>query len=297
MYAVFKMPNDDFTYQKPDDQAFLVTLIECLKSKNEKELLGLLEGARCSIESSSSFSYKRWNGLWTAIHFYVPIHKLKLVNKDIEQKLIAICDWLMPAEVGFDVMAVEFSPLIPESVTQQTLIEDLENTALGLSREIIRQILPNDIKQKGKDMAEVYLYLYCVENSLRLFIEKVAREKLGNDYFNKLNLNNDIRKSISQRKRQENKNKWLRLRGDSEIFYLDFKDLGAIIQNNWSLFSPYFPNQSWILTKIDELAKCRNLVAHNSFIEIHEKNVIKVNYTSILKQLDITLKNQTQNQP
>ena len=145
--------------------------------------------------------------------------------------------------------------------------------------EIKSQILPDDIIQKGKDMAEVYFYLYCVENSLRLFIEKVAKDRLGENYFGQLKISKEIRKQ------QESKHKWLRLRGDSEIFYLDFKDFGTLIQNNWDLFSPFFPDQSWILTKINELAECRNLVAHNSFIGRHEREVIKVNYHSILKQL------------
>jgi hypothetical protein len=37
------------------------------------------------------------------------------------------------------------------------------------------------------------------------------------------------------------------------------------------------------------MADCRNLVAHNSFIEEHGRNVIKTNYVSILRQLNSTL--------
>ena len=141
-------------------------------------------------------------------------------------------------------------------------------------------------------MAEVYLYLYCVENSLRLFIEKIAMKKLGKDYFGKLEINKSIREGVVRRKEEEVKNSWLRIRGDSEIFYLDFDDLGSIIQNNWDLFSEYFPEQSWIVTKIKELTSCRNLVAHNSYVQSHEKDVIRVNYVSILRQLDSVMRNQ-----
>lgn len=284
------MSDSEFTYEKPDEQDFLDTLIDYLKFQKEKEIADLLEGAQCMIESTSTFSYQRWNGYWTKIHFYIPVSKLRLVNEDIKRKLIDICDGIMPVEVGFDVMDVEFSPMISKSKTRQMLVENLDDITLTLSQEIISQILPSDVRQKGKDMAEVYLYLYCVENSLRLFVEKVAREKYGNHYFDKLKLNSSIRKKVSNRKQQESKNKWLRLRGYSEMFYLDFKDLGTMIQNNWDLFSSYFPNQSWILTKIDELAECRNLVAHNSYIQSHEKDVIRVNYNSILKQLTAVLK-------
>ena len=286
------MSNDDFTHESPDEKAYFNTLVKYLRTKGENEIIDLLKGAKCSIRSSSTFSRRRWNAVRTTIYFYVPIDKLEFADEEIKQKLTKICDVIMPAEVGFDVMDVEFSPLIAESYTEETLIGDLEDITKTISQEIINQILPDDIKQKGRDMAEVYLYLYCVENSLRLFIEKVAKDEWGEDYFSRLNLNRDILSSISQRKQRESKNKWLRLRGDSEIFYLDFKDLGTIVQNNWNLFSSYFPNQGWILTKINELGECRNLVAHNSFIQSHEKDVIRVNYNSILKQLDLTLRDQ-----
>lgn len=220
------------------------------------------------------------------------MNKFESVDEEMKGKLIKFCDDIMPREVGFDVMEVQVSPLIESSEIElvETLLGDLDSVTETISKEIISKILPEDIKTKGKEMAEAYLYLYCVENSLRLFIEKVAKDKFGDNYFSSLKIKKEIERSIDYRKQEESRNKWLRFRGDSELFYLDFKDLGAIIQNNWDLFSSYFPNQSWILTKIDELSECRNLVAHNSFIEKHEKEVIRVDYNSILRQLDKTLK-------
>ncbi|MCK4427787.1 MAG: hypothetical protein KAW16_04820 [candidate division Zixibacteria bacterium] len=286
------MPKDEFTYQKPDERAYFNTLVKYLERKGEKDILQLLVGGHCTIDPSSTFSHVRWNGLWTTVYFYVPLEKLDIVNDEIKKKLTGLCDLIMPAEVGFDVMSVQFSPLLSETDAEETLLKDLENITQTMSGQIISQILPDDIREKGKDMMEAYFYLYCVENSLRLFVEKVAKEKWGDQYFTHLQLNKDILRGISYRKQQEMKNKWLRLRGDSDIFYLDFKDLGTVIQNNWGLFSPYFPNQSWILSKINELADCRNLVAHNSFIQSHEKDVIRVNYNSILKQLQFSLRSE-----
>ena len=42
------------------------------------------------------------------------------------------------------------------------------------------------------------------------------------------------------------------LRGDKDIYYLDFIDLTKLIQNNWEFFKTYLPSQGWISTKIDE---------------------------------------------
>lgn len=285
------MSNNDFTYEKPDEKEFLTTLVKYLKEvKGERELAYLLNDAKCSIRPSRDFSRRRWNALWTTVHFYVPIDKLSRIDDEMKEKLRKICDEIMPDEIGFDVMEVTFSPLLVTSQTEETLRNDLEGITRTIAPEIRSQILPDDVIQKGKDMAEVYFYLYCVENSLRLFIERVAKDMLGENYFNRLKISKDTRMKIVQRKQQESKHKWLRLRGDSEIFYLDFKDLGGLMQNNWDLFSPFFPDQSWVLTKINELAECRNLVAHNSFIGKHEREVIKVNYHSILKQLDSCFK-------
>jgi len=285
------MVSGGFTYEKPDENAFFSILLKYLRAEGEEKIADLLAGARCVINPAGfSFSRKRWNAIWTSVRFYVPIERLSLVNDEMKKKLRSYCDKLMPAEAGYDVMKVEFAPSISDDEARESLVESLDQTTAALSQEVISQLLPADVRERGKEMAEVYLYLYCVENSLRLLIEKVAAEKLGEDFFSKLQLNKGIRENVASRKEEESKNRWLRVRGDSGIFYLDFDDLGTIIQNNWALFSEYFPDQNWIVTKVKELADCRNLVAHNSYVQSHEKDVIRTNYVSILRQLDNVMK-------
>jgi hypothetical protein len=125
-----------------------------------------------------------------------------------------------------------------------------------------------------------------VENSLRLFIEKVLTDSLGGNYWTQVNISNSVKTSIQARKNAEQKNQWISLRGDSELFYLDFKDLSALITNNWDYFKNYFPDKQWITVKIEELENCRNLVAHNSYIGQLEREVIRVNYNQILRQIE-----------
>jgi len=62
--------------------------------------------------------------------------------------------------------------------------------------------------------------------------------------------------------------------------------LGDLNVNDWNIFEKYFPSQNWIKQKIDELGNIRNLVAHNSFIGEHEKDILRVNFHSILKQIN-----------
>jgi hypothetical protein len=192
----------------------------------------------------------------------------------------------MPKEAGYDVMDVRVSPLLDDIQPEASLSDDLEKIVREMAENIV-QILPPDIRNKGDEMAEVYLYLYCIENSLRLFIENVAKQKYGEKWFENLQLSRSIRDSITVRKELEKRNGWLSIRGNSDLFYVDFKDLGSIISQNWDLFKQHFPDLQWIDAKIAELAQCRNLVAHNSYVGNHEKEMIRLYYRSILKQIGL----------
>ena len=157
--------------------------------------------------------------------------------------------------------------------------------------KVIGELLPEDIRIKGYHMAEAYTYLYSVENSLRLFIEKVSKEKYGDNYFSSLTITAALRRTINERMKNAATQKWLGVRG-TELFYLDFKDLGSIINNNWDLFSKYFPSQDFILPKLNDMAECRNKIAHNSYVNDIERNLMKTYYNVILKQISDVMKSE-----
>lgn len=165
-------------------------------------------------------------------------------------------------------------------------INDFEKAVDEIEKRRLN-ILPDEVKKKGREMTGVYYVLYCIENSLRIFIDKKFKEKIGVNYAEKIVVSASIKKSIQLRKDQEAINAWICIRGDSDLFYMDFKELGDLILNNWDTFKDSFPDQAWIKSKLDELGTCRNLVAHNSYVGEHERNVINVNYKSIVKQLSI----------
>jgi len=282
--------SNNFTYEKPDEKRYHQTLLAYLKKTGEDVLYRLLKGARCSVSETSTFSGKRWNAYYTKIIFQVSLDDFENFDSSILGRLTDICDLIMPKEVGFDVRNVEITPMISSGEDAQNLEADLEQIASSLRQMPTPFSLPEELLEKGEEMARVYLYLYAVENSLRLFVERVASDRHGSDYFEKLTVSSDVKRGIEARKSQEIKNQWLSLRGHSPLFYLDFKDLGTLILNNWELFKGYFPQQSWIATKLDELANCRNLVAHNSFVGNHERDVIRVNFNSIIRQINLAIK-------
>lgn len=283
----------EFTYEIPDQKAFLKALILVMNAEGLGEIARTLEGGECEIVDSQQFSYQRWDGHKTYLILRVPLEKyeyaVKKVTDEIKLKIVSIADKLMPKNTGLDVMEMSLSPSIEATPLKESLISDLDSSKV-LSQGLSREVLPDDIKAKGKEMAYTYVYLYCVENALRLFLEKVAKGAHGDNFFSHLQINKDIDTKLRARKVDESKNKWLCIRGDSEIFYLDFDDLGNLIRNNWEIFKTYFPSQEWIVTKIDELSKCRNLVAHNSYIGKEERELIMVYFNTIMRQIGSTVK-------
>jgi len=180
-------------------------------------------------------------------------------------------------------MKVSLVPKFGAAGAQQQLEEEITEISKALDGTTSDARLPSDLLEKGQEMAQVYLYLYCAENILRLFIERIASERVT-DLAN-LTIPKTVRDGIAVRKRNEERNKWLSIRGGSDLFYVDFKELADIITNNWTIFGTYFPDQAWIRTKIEEMAHCRNLIAHNSYIDDHERDVIRLNFRSILRQI------------
>ncbi len=279
--------SDNYSYELPEEEAFLSALLKILQSKAEVELYSLLQGATCEISSSGSYSRKRWNALYTTVFFHIPIENYRDLDETTKAKLIYYCDIVMPKSAGLDVRNVELSPSLNPRPSDKTLKGDLEDINRSLQKDEVEFQLPPDLTKKGKEMAEAYLYLYAVENYLRVFIQTLAEERFGQGYFGKLTIPASLRRSIDSRKEQEQRNQWLRMRGDSDLFYLDFNDLGVLILNNWELFKSRFPDQAWISSKINELYGCRNLVAHNSYIGEHERDVIRVGFRSIVRQINL----------
>ena len=143
-------------------------------------------------------------------------------------------------------------------------------------------LLPQDIQDKGREMSDVYLYLYCIENSLRIFIAEIMNAET-------LNVPTKVRETINKMKDSEKESKYLLVRGDNDLFYCDFIQLGKIIVANWNIFGKYFPNKNehWLNVMVDELYKIRCLVAHNSFVGEHERQSLKVYYKNITLQLKL----------
>jgi len=169
---------------------------------------------------------------------------------------------------------------VPADLQQADTEDELERIILDNQYLIDNLSFPEDLVQKGKKMSEIYLYIYFVENCLRLFIESIQKD-------NALAIPKDVSNTISKNKANEHQNKFLPLRGDSDLFYCDFVQLQQIIVNNWELFKSFFPQQDqhWLRVKIEDMYRVRNLVAHCGFVTNDEFDMVKSNFKMILRQL------------
>jgi len=261
-----------FTYELPFPESKLLDgIIHMLKKENLFDVAFMLKGANLQIEQGG-YSHYDGGGRSDALAAYVTV----LVNpscldvldtQDTKSHITRLCDKLIPPNVGYDVKSTSFSmDLTKDFDLEDDLIIELEQRVNSFSARIIRDIMPEDVRNKGYQMTECYIYLYVVENSLRLFIAKVCKEKYGESFYDGINIPRALRNTIQRRRENAENNKWLSIRGE-DLFYLDFKDLGALIDNNWQeLFEAYFPSRDFIIPKLNEMAECRNLIAHNSYI-------------------------------
>jgi len=286
------MSKDNFSYPELDQvyaASYLYALIKYLKSKKENKIVSLLEDSECQIETSTDYARGgRWNAYRMKVYFFVAVETFIELDKDEHGRLLKYCNNLVDRMYGYDVTQCE---IVPKTRINTSTVEEMSREIIRiqelLEKTLSRNILPDDVLEKGRQMTHVYLYLYCVENSLRKLIEDVGTEKEGRDYFDKIIVNKNVRDKIVSRKKEEATTKWVRLRGDSDVFYIDFSEMGLIIENNWSMFKDHFESAQWIKTRINELADLRNLVAHNSYLGEDEQEMIRSHYKSILKQLGV----------
>ncbi|MBD5397763.1 hypothetical protein HDR62_06520 [bacterium] len=275
----------DFTYKLPDNNAFnevirAAALSMPMLQENRKKIQRLLDVGQCEIIDTGKFSGRRWDARGANVNIFVPLNMYPEFGNDaiMKSSLLRICEQVLPASVGFDIVDVSISPQL-NSGESRDAIEEIGTEVVN--EKFLR--LNDDLIGKGKQMAKAYIILYALENHLRQFIHDVLTKKIGLDYSQAIS--SKLRKSIENLKNQEQPRKWLPLRGDNDLYYLDFKELADLIIHNWIHFSDLFPDQAWIKVKMDDMYSIRCLIAHNSYISEEDFDLLSVTTRQILKQI------------
>jgi hypothetical protein len=164
-------------------------------------------------------------------------------------------------------------------------LQSLEHTGVYLSdshRRLGRRLtdlsfaeFSAQIVDGAEKMARLYVAFFCFENSVREMVAHILRDAHGDTWWD-TKVPPAIKKKVSDRKDQEQKNKWHQPRSRTEINYTDFGDMPGIILNNWSDFDDLFDSQEWVKSRFGDMEKSRNVIAHNNVLEEAEIDRIRL---------------------
>ena len=132
-------------------------------------------------------------------------------------------------------------------------------------------------------MAEVYIKLYAVENTLRNCIITVLSSKYGEDWWNKA-VPPEIQKR-SNRNLNDTRRDFYKISTQKPIYYTNISDLKKIIDINWQEFKSILKNKDLFRGRLTELEVPRNAISHSHLLPENERGRFSENVDSILEIL------------
>ena len=118
-------------------------------------------------------------------------------------------------------------------------------------------------------MQRCYRLLFVLENIVRELVNDVFTEKDGANWFDS-RANLAMKKKVTDRKEKEQRNGWHAGRDAHPIYYLDFGDLGGLIQTHWVEFKDLLPEQVWVTSRLNDAERTRNVIAHTNVLSDEE---------------------------
>lgn len=268
--------------EPPDGKEFkrwvMMYLGKSYKESDKGQLLKFFGGSDFNVQKSGQWG-KEWGYADAQLYMKTNPDFVEEISDAQREKIIKIANNVIKGtEYGIEISALEVIPRFTDSVP--SLEQNIEQILAANPERTAEFELPNDLIQKAREMSEIYTYIYFIENSLRIFIQNVQAD-------NAIQIPRRVQTTIDKHKEQEAANKFLPLRGNSDLFYCDFVQLGQIISGNWEVFKRFFPNKDehWLRVKIEDLYSVRCLVAHCGYVGEEEKNMVKTYFNVILKQL------------
>lgn len=118
-------------------------------------------------------------------------------------------------------------------------------------------------RNQALEMARLYAVLFCFENELREFVRETLREKVGEDWLDKIPPK--IRAHAENRRDTALKDSWLEGEKTDILGFIEFGHLAQIIVDKWEHFQ-VIPSQHWLKQRMDEMEKVRHFIAHNRML-------------------------------
>ena len=153
----------------------------------------------------------------------------------------------------------------------------------------IQRVLPIedfslDVRRAALQAMPAYLAMFCLENSIRELVGERLAEAHGPGWWDSC-ASASLKWKVADRQALEGVKRWHMRRGAGEIHYTDFGDLTSLIRNNWASFEDLFPDQNWVITRLEELEATRNIVAHSNVLDERELQRLRLHMKDWILQV------------
>lgn len=178
-------------------------------------------------------------------------------------------------------------------ITTEDVLDRLESDGIAIrpseDPRAVQRVMPledfsADIRRLAMASLGTYLAFFCIENSVRELVVQRLLENHGPDWWGKKSPA-AVHDKVARRQQSEGQNRWHISRGAGEIYYTDFGDLKLIIQANWVDFSDLFPDQNWVISRLNELEASRNVIAHMNALDEREEGRIRLYLQDWVRQV------------
>lgn len=152
------------------------------------------------------------------------------------------------------------------------------------AKDAMLATVPRDIRAGSHAMQHNYRLVFVFENVLRELISSHLHEVEGPEWFSKC-ASSSLKQKVQNRQKNEKRHSWHPGIDGDDICYLDLTDLAELIADTWQHFGDFFPNPSWIETRIADVARSRNVIAHANILTADESTRIEMYLKDVLKQV------------
>ena len=172
-------------------------------------------------------------------------------------------------------------------------VRDMESTGLLRERAVSEEersdrdllaAVAEEVRGGAYAMQRSYRMLFALENIVRSLIVERLNNRFGNSWFDE-KATSDMKRKKSDREAKEQKNQWHTGRNRHPIYYMDFGDLSKLIVNNWPEFDDLLPSQSWVISRLEEAERSRNVIAHTNILSSEEASRLEMYLRDWIKQI------------
>ena len=163
----------------------------------------------------------------------------------------------------------------------------LRERALDTQEKSDRDLLAaieEEVRSGANAMQRAYKILYALENVVRHLIIERFKDSVGETWFD-TKATVDMKRKRDSRIEKEEKNQWHTGRNRHPIYYLDFGDLAKLIVNSWDVFDDLLPSQPWVVSRLDDAERSRNVIAHTNLLSAEEINRLEMYLRDWIKQI------------